>query len=118
LLLVSLPFLPAVAGIGTSSVRYTYQTSLPRDVTGQFLRTGRGPVKLFSWGDPQSSYPGDALRVRSADVRSFLVRAAAVDDPGADRLYDRDRGGSVPLGVGQRPARSLPRVRTRGLGPR
>ena len=115
LLLVALPFVPAVAGIGTSSVRYTYQTSLPREVTGQFLRTERGPVKLFSWGDPQPAYPVDALRVHSADVRSFLVRAAAVDDPGAYRLYDLDRGGSVPLAVGQRTATTLTLMPTRPL---
>ncbi len=117
LLLVSLPFLPAVAGIGTSSVRYTYQTSLPREVTGQFLRLERGPVKLFSWGDPQPSYPVDALRVHSADVRSFLVRAAAVDNPGAYRLYDLDRGGSVPLAVVHRTATTLALMPRRVLRP-
>jgi hypothetical protein len=117
LLLVSLPFVPAIAGIGTSSVRYTYQTSLPRDVTGQFLRMERGPVKLFSWDDPQSPYPVDALQVHSADVRSFLVRAAAVDDPGVYRLYDLDRGGSVPLTVGQRTATTLALVPQRHLRP-
>jgi hypothetical protein len=107
LLLVSLPFVPAVAGIGTSGVRYAYQTSLPRDVTGQFLQTARGPVKLFSWGDPQSSYPSDALRVHPADVGSLLVRAAAVDDPKAYQLYDLDRGGAVSLRVLRRTPTTL-----------
>jgi hypothetical protein len=107
LLLICLPFVPAVAGIGSSSVRYAYQTSLPRGVTGQFLQTPRGPVKLFSWQSPQASYPSDALRVRARDVRSLLVRAAAVDDPGAYRLYDLDHGGSVALIVGKRRATTL-----------
>ncbi len=34
----SLPFVPAVAGLGTGSIRYAYQTSLPREVTGSFCR--------------------------------------------------------------------------------
>jgi hypothetical protein len=97
LVLVSLPFVPAVAGIGTSGVRYSYQPHFTREVTGQFLTTARGPVKLFSWSDPQVSYPTDALRVHPSDVRSLLVRAAHVDDSSAYRLYDLDRGGTVPL---------------------
>ncbi len=117
LLLVSLPFLPAVEGIGTSGVRYAYQTSLPRDVTGQFLQTARGPVKLFSWGDPQTSYPSDALRVHPADVRSLLVRAAAVDASKAYRLYDLDRGGSVPLAVTNRTSTTLTLAPARPLRP-
>ena len=97
LLLVSLPFVPAVAGIGSSPVRYTFERHFTRDVTGQFLVTPRGPVKLFSWGDPQASYPSDALRLRSGDVHSLLVRAPQVDAPAAYQLYDLVRGGSIPL---------------------
>ena len=48
LVLVSLPFIAAVAGIGTSGVRYSIQPTLTPEVTGQFLVTPRGPVKLFS----------------------------------------------------------------------
>jgi hypothetical protein len=117
LLLVSLPFVPAVAGIGTSGVRYTYQTSLPRDVTGQFLRTRRGPVKLFAWGDPQPSYPADALRVHATDVRSLMVRAAAVDDPKAYNVYNLDGGGTVHLAVERSTATTLELVPTRSLSP-
>ena len=117
LLLVSLPFVPAVAGIGTSGVRYAYQTSLPRDVTGQFLRTQLGPVKLFAWGDPQTSYPTDALRVHATDVRSLLVRAAAVDNPKAYDVYDLDGGGPVRLAVVRRTATTLELVPTRPLRP-
>jgi hypothetical protein len=102
LVLVCLPFVPAVAGIGASSVRYSYQPRFTREITGQFLQTRRGPVKLFAWSDPQGTYPHDALRVHATDVRSFLVRAAAVDSPGAYQLFDLDRGGSVPLAVGRR----------------
>jgi cbb3-type cytochrome oxidase subunit 1/membrane protein implicated in regulation of membrane protease activity len=117
LLLVSLPFVPAVAGIGTSGVRYAYQTSLPREVTGQFLRTQRGPVKLFAWGDPQTSYPRDALRVHATDVRSLMVRAAAVDNPKAYAVYDLDGGGPVQLAVVRRAATTLELVPTRPLRP-
>src|SRR5947209_9178885 len=99
LLLVSLPFVPAVAGIGSSPVRYTFERHFTRDVPGQFLVTARGPVKLFAWGDPQSSYPSDALRLRSGDVRPLLVRAPQVDAAAAYQLYDLVRGGSVPLRV-------------------
>ncbi len=117
LLLVSLPFVPAVAGIGTSGVRYAYQTSLPRDVTGQFMRTPRGPVKLFSWGDPQTSYPTDALRVHATEVRSLMVRAAAVDNPKAYDVYDLDGGGTIQLAVMRRTATSLELVPTRPFPP-
>jgi hypothetical protein len=117
LVLVSLPFVPAVAGIGTTGVRYAYQPAFTRDITGQFLRTPRGPVKLFSWGDPQPSYPADALRVHSSDVRSLLVRAAAVDDPKAYQLYDLDRGGSAPLTVAQRSPTTLALTPARELRP-
>jgi hypothetical protein len=97
LLLVSLPFVPAVAGIGGSSIRYAYQTGFPRGVTGQFLGTPHGTIGLFAWRDPQLRYPTDALRVRASDVRSLLVRAAAVDRPDAYRLFDLDQGRRVPL---------------------
>jgi hypothetical protein len=99
LVLVSLPFVPALAGIGSSSVRYTYQPRLTAEVTGQFLSTPGGLVKLFSWQDPQSPYPPDALRLHAGDLSAFVVRAAAVDDPGAYRLFDLGRGGSVPLRI-------------------
>lgn len=116
LLLVSLPFVAAVAGIGGSSVRYSLEPRLPREVTGQFLRTPRGPVKLFAWSDPQGTYPHDALRVHSSDVRALVVRAAAVDAPAAYQLFDLVRGGSIPLTVRARtntqltlaPARPVP----------
>ena len=97
LLLIAIPFVPAVAGVGGSSVRYSYEPRLTQEVTGQFVTTKRGPVKLFAWGDPQTAYPHDAIRLHGADVRSFLVRAAAVDAPKAYQLFDLDRGRSVPL---------------------
>jgi hypothetical protein len=97
LVLLSLPFIPAVAGVGSSSVRYSYQRSFTREVTGQFLATTRGTVKLFSWDGPQAPYPADALRLHSADARAFVIRAAAVDDPAAYQLFDLRRGLRVPL---------------------
>jgi hypothetical protein len=116
LLLVSLPFVPAVAGIGSGSVRYSYQPRLTREITGQFLRTPDGVVKLFAWRDPQSPYPPDALRVHARDVRSLLVRAAAVDASSGYQLFDLSHGGRIPLArrSGSRtslalaPARALP----------
>jgi hypothetical protein len=102
LLLVSLPFVPAVAGIGSSTVRYSYEPRLTKDVTGQFLVTPRGPVKLFAWADPQSTFPADALRVHGAQVQTLLVRAAALDATSAYRIFDLDRGGTVPLRVRSR----------------
>ncbi|MEP6811759.1 MAG: cbb3-type cytochrome c oxidase subunit I [Actinomycetota bacterium] len=107
LILVSLPLVPAVAGLGSGKVRYTLQTRLTKEVTGQFLVTPRGPVKLFAWQDPQASYPGDALRVRARDARTLLVRAAALDAPSAYRLYNADTSRPVPLGVRSRGGRSL-----------
>ena len=107
LLLVSLPFVPAVAGLDAGRVRYTLQPRLTREVTGQFLVTTRGPVKLFAWQALRATYPADALRLHSRDVRSLLVRAAAVDAAPAYRLFDVGRNRAVPLDVRTRGARSL-----------
>jgi hypothetical protein len=107
LLLVSLPFVPAVAGIGSSAVRYSYEPRLTNDVTGQFLVTTRGTVKLFAWADPQDTYPSDALRIHASDVNVLLVRAAALDATSAYRIFDLDRGGAVPLRVTGRTGREL-----------
>ncbi len=107
LLLVSLPFVPAVAGVGGSSIRYAYQTRLTPEIVGQFLTTRRGPVKLFTWQDPQTPYPADALRIHARDVRALVARAAAVDRPGAYGLYDLDRGTRVPLTIRAASARQL-----------
>jgi hypothetical protein len=97
LVLVSLPFVPAVSGIGMGSVRYAYQTGFTKDVTGQFLATPGGTVKLYAWGDPQNPYPSDALRLHAADVSALVVRAAAVDRPQAYQLFDLSRSRRVPL---------------------
>src|SRR5204863_8179073 len=88
LLLIAIPFVPAVAGVGGSTVRYSYEPRLTREVTGQFVRMSGGPVKLFSWSDPQPSFPSDALRLHG--VSALLVRAAAVDSAKAYQLYDLD----------------------------
>src|SRR4029450_4813447 len=107
LLLITLPFVPAVAGVGSSSVRYSYQPKLTREATGQFLRTPSGTIKLFSWGDPQDAYPRDAPRPPPAQVGSLLVRAAAVDQPAAYQLFDIPHGTRVPLAVTARSPRTL-----------
>ena len=107
LLLVSPPFVPAVAGIGDHGVRYTVQPTLPKAVTGQFLVTPHGPVKLFSWQDPQATYPTDALRVHARDVTSLVSRAAALDETSAYKLFDLATNRSIPLAVHARAKRSL-----------
>jgi hypothetical protein len=117
LLLVSLPFVPAVAGVGGSSIRYAYQTRFTPDIVGQFLTTRRGAVKLFTWQEPQSPYPSDALRIRATDVRALVARAAAVDDPAAYDLYDLDRNSRVPLRVSSGTGRQLELVPGRRLNP-
>ncbi len=117
LVLVSLPLVGVVTGSGGGSVRYTLEPRLTPEVTGQFLLTGRGPVKLFSWRDPQGSYPTDALRLHTRDVRALVARAAAVDAPSAYSLYDLDRNRSVPLAVRSRAARSLSLAPSRPLVP-
>jgi len=117
LVLVAIPFVPALAGVGGSTVRYSYEPRLTPEVTGQFVRTAHGPVKLFAWDGPQSTYPADALRVHASDVRSLLVRAAAVDAPKAYQLYDLGRGGAVPLAVRRGSARQLVLTPTRPLRP-
>jgi hypothetical protein len=99
LLLVCLPFVPAVAGVGGPTVRYSHEPRLTPEVTGQFVGMRGGPVKLFASSDPQATYPADALRVRARQVRSLIVRAAAVDRPGAYQLFRFDTGVRVPLSV-------------------
>jgi hypothetical protein len=117
LLLVSLPFVPALAGIGSSSVKYSYQPRLTPEVTGQFLATPGGTVKLFSWGDPQGTYPRDALRLHSENFKALVVRAAAVDDAAAYQLFDLSHGGQVPLRVEAGTRTSLRLVPARRLAP-
>src|SRR5207249_7617191 len=97
LLLVAIPFVPAFAGVGGSTVRYSYEPRLTREVTGQFVRMSGGPVKLFSWSDPQPSFPSDALRLHASQVGSLVVRAAAVDSVGAYQLFDLGRNRTVRL---------------------
>src|SRR5438093_6362622 len=104
LVLITLPFVPAVAGVGGSSVRYSYQTRFTREVTGQFVATPRGTIKLFAWRDPQERFPADALRLHAADVGALRVRSAAVDDPAAYRLLDVD-GRPISLVVTRRSPR-------------
>ena len=117
LLLVAIPFVPAFAGVGGSTVRYSYEPRLTREVTGQFVSTKRGPVKLFAWSDPQSTTPADALRLHARDVRSLLVRAAALDSTNAYQLYDLDRGGSVQLRASRASSRELVLAPRRPLRP-
>ncbi|MDX6409862.1 MAG: hypothetical protein QOE13_2933 [Gaiellaceae bacterium] len=116
LLLVTLPFVPAVAGIGGSSVRYAYQTGFTREVTGQFIATPRGTIKLFAWRDPQEAFPADALRLRAHDVVALRVRAAAVDAPGAYRLFDL-AGNAIALTVQRSSARELILAPAKALQP-
>jgi hypothetical protein len=105
--LVSLPLVPAVTGVGRGSVRYSYERRLTREITGQFLDTPRGRVKLFAWRDPQNPYPPDALRVHANQLDSLLVRAAAVDRPGAYQLFNVDRGARIALTPRRRSDTSL-----------
>ena len=102
LVLVALPFVPAVDGLGAKTVRYSYAKRFTREITGPFLSTPRGSVKLFGWRDPQNPYPPDALRVHARDVRGLVIRSAAVDRPGAYQLFDVDRGTAVALSVVRR----------------
>src|ERR671936_535217 len=100
LLLIAIPFVPAVAGVGGSTVRYSYEPRLTREVTGQFVRLSGGPVKLFSWSDPQPSFPRDALRLHASRLGSLVVRAAAVDSVGALQLLYLGR--ARPVRVSER----------------
>jgi hypothetical protein len=117
LLLVAIPFVPAVAGVGGSTVRYSYEPRLTKDVTGQFITTKGVPVKLFSWSDPQTSFPHDALRLHASQLQSLLVRAAAVDSPHAYQLYDLARQQPVPLVVRTSTARQLSLAPAKPLQP-
>jgi hypothetical protein len=115
LVLVALPLVPAVNGLGATTLRYSYEKRFTREITGQFLSTPRGSVKLFGWPDPQNPYPADALRVHARDVRSLLVRSAAVDRPGAYQLFDVDRRTSIALTVVRRSHTALELAPRRGL---
>ena len=67
LLLVSLPFVPAVGG-HRQRRRPLLLPAAPHRARSRASssRTPRGPVKLFAWSDPQEPYPRDALRVHAA----------------------------------------------------
>jgi hypothetical protein len=116
LVVVTLPFVPAVAGIGGSTIRYAYQTGFTREVTGQFVKTPRGTVKLFAWRDPQEPFPADALRLHASDLGAFRVRSAAVDAVSAYQLFDVD-GRPAPLRVLHSTSRELVLTPTRALRP-
>ena len=74
------------------------QTRLTPEITGEFLSTPHGRVKLFSWQDPQNPYPGRcAARPRAPVRRAALSGSAAVDAPDAYRLFDLARGGACRL---------------------
>jgi hypothetical protein len=117
LLLIAIPFVPAVAGVGGSTVRYSYEPRLTREVTGQFVRMSGGPVKLFSWSDPQPSFPGDALRLHASQLGSLVVRAAAVDSVGAYQLFDLGRDQTVRLVERSASSRQLVLAPARPLEP-
>jgi hypothetical protein len=117
LLLIAIPFVPALAGVGGSTVRYSYEPRLTREVTGQFVATKRGPVKLFAWQEPQAPFPHDALRLHASQLGELLVRAAAVDSPKAYQLFDLERGEPVPLVVRGVSSRQLVLSPRRSLRP-
>jgi cbb3-type cytochrome oxidase subunit 1 len=117
LLLVSLPFVPAVLGLGHGAVRYSYEPRLSRELTGQFASMPRGPVKLFSWPDPQEHFPGDALRLHASDLDALLIRSAAVDRTGAYQLFDVTRGHRVALMVRRRSPTQLALAPSERLAP-
>ncbi len=103
--------------MGGSSIRYAYETRFTPDIVGQFLATRSGAVKLFTWQEPQSPYPSDALRIHAADLRALVARAAAVDDPAAYGLYDLDHSSRVPLRVRSATGRQLELAPARPLRP-
>jgi hypothetical protein len=74
-------------------------------------------VKLFSWSDPQGSFPRDALRLHASQLGSLLVRAAAVDTVGAYQLFDLGRGEPVSLAVRNSSPRQLVLAPSRPLQP-
>jgi hypothetical protein len=117
LLLIAIPFVPALAGVGGSTVRYSYEPRLTREVTGQFVATKRGPVKLFAWQEPQAPFPHDALRLHASQLGELLVRAAAVDSSRAYQLFDLERGVPVPLVVRKASSRQLVLSPRRSLRP-
>ena len=110
LLLVSLPFVPAVAGIGDRGVRYTLQPKLTREVTGQFLVTPRGPVKLFSWQDPQTAYPSDALRLHATCDRAAEPRRSDRRGLGLQALRPLDEPHGAAHGASTREALAVART--------
>ena len=75
-------------------------------MTGQFVSTKRGPVKLFAWSEPQATTPADALKLHA---RRCPLAARPRLGPG--------RGQGVPA-VRPRPRRLRPVERVESLSPR
>ena len=118
LLLVSLPFVPAVAGIGDAR--------RPLHAAAEAHAGGDGPVPRHA------ARAGEALRLAGpagdvsdrraprstrATSRSLVVRAAALDATSAYRAVRRRREPAVPLAVRARGARSLSLAPVRPLAP-
>ena len=98
---------PRSPGVGGSTVRYSYEPRLTPEVTGQFVSTKRGPVKLFAWQRP-AGHVRRRTRFGSmrGTLRALLVRAAALDC-GQGLPAVRPRPGR--LGPARRPSRASPR---------
>ena len=117
LLLVSLPFVPAVAGVGGEHRPLRVPAAASRRRSPASSSTPRGPVKLFAWQDPQSPYPATRFASTPPTSARSSSRAAAVDGPGAYGLFDLDRArGSRSRALRRRGASSRSR-RGRRLRP-
>ena len=88
-------------------MRYSYEPRLTPEVTGQFLRTKRGPVKLFAWSEPQ-------IRLRRPTRCGSMLGTSGRCSCGPSAL---DAAEGVPA-VRPRPGRLGPAQRREGLGPR
>ena len=105
LLLVSLPFVPAVAGVGAELVRYTLQPRFTPDMSGSSSRhrSGAGQALLVAGPSERRIRPTRSGST-PADVRSLVVRAAAVDVPARTASSTSTDSYAVPLASARRPA--------------
>jgi heme/copper-type cytochrome/quinol oxidase subunit 1 len=102
LALLSIPIIPLVTGIPSSSdAQQSLMSQLPDRASGAYLEAGDGAqsglVKLFSWAFPLDEPPQESPAINPSHIQGFVVRQKGLDDPEHYRLYHLQDGDAVPM---------------------
>jgi len=101
LALFSVPVIPLVAGIPSSSSPQQLAAELPDRANGAYLLiddgAAQGLLKLFAWSFPLDEPPQEAPAVAPTALAGFFIQQKGLDDPEAYRLYHLEDGDAVTL---------------------